>query len=243
MTYDHLSHLPAKMKNLSNLTYLDLSHNALTSFPRIDDPTQAIAQRHLTYLNLSYNALTSYPESINKLIKLTSLNLSHNQITVLSGVSSSFGLPLTKLMSLNLSHNMIYSIPDDFFLGLNELTSIDLSYNKLASIPNLVFYNLAHLTTINLSHNMLKTLPTFLKNSLPQVTSLDLSNNEKLYDISSLNKLKSLTHLNISHTDIAFAPWSAFKRMKNLVVIVAPSDTKIIKLLRKKNIRFEVKNQ
>ncbi|GCL40268.1 small GTP-binding protein [Sphaerospermopsis reniformis] len=69
--------MPDAIKQLTNLSRLDLSHNQLTTLP------DAIKQlTNLSRLDLSHNQLTTLPDAIKQLSKLKKLDLCGNQLNI-----------------------------------------------------------------------------------------------------------------------------------------------------------------
>ena len=88
------------------------------------------------HLNLSYSDFQTIPYDICNEYgqKLISLNLSYNNLTVISEQSRH----LTLLKELNLSHNKLTAI--DKALGhCIRLRKLDLSHNQISSIPDEIF--------------------------------------------------------------------------------------------------------
>ena len=92
----------------------------------------ADAVPRVTGLDLSDNGLTGVlPDSIGILTELTTLNLSGNKITELSGDL----VKLNKLTELDVSNNLLDSLPDLSSLG--SLTKLDVSDNNSIPISSL----------------------------------------------------------------------------------------------------------
>ncbi|XP_042487602.1 probable LRR receptor-like serine/threonine-protein kinase At2g24230 isoform X1 [Macadamia integrifolia] len=158
--------------------------------------------------------------TIGKLSKLESLDLSNNKIT---GLSSDFwGLGST-LKILNLSYNQISgSIPSNVG-NFGALQSLDLSFNSLSgelpasvssllslqvlkldrnrfigSIPSGVL-NCQSLVSIDLSFNLLNgTLPDGFGAAFPKLRTVNLAGNEIHGKSQDFVGLQSITYLNIS---------------------------------------------
>jgi Leucine-rich repeat (LRR) protein len=136
---NQLTSLPESIGNLTNLTNLFLYSNQLTSLPEsIGNPT------NLTWLQLYDNQLTSLPESIGDLTNLTDLYLDSNQLT---SIPESIG-DLTNLTYLGLYNNQLTSLPESIG-NLTNLVYLYLDNNQL----NTDFY--CNLLNVIISNNPL----------------------------------------------------------------------------------------
>ncbi|XP_043696324.1 probable LRR receptor-like serine/threonine-protein kinase At2g24230 isoform X2 [Telopea speciosissima] len=158
--------------------------------------------------------------TIGKLSKLESLDLSNNKIT---GLSSDFWGLGSNLKTLNLSYNQISgSIPSNVG-NFGALQSLDLSFNSFsgelpASVSSLLslqvlkidrnqfigsipsgFLNCQSLVSIDLSFNLLNgTLPYGFGSAFPKLKTLNLAGNEIHGRSEDFVGLQSITYLNIS---------------------------------------------
>ncbi|MHA2365683.1 MAG: leucine-rich repeat domain-containing protein [Candidatus Hodarchaeales archaeon] len=154
----HITSLPEMIGNLTNLEYLDLSHNTLTSLP------ESIGNLpNLGYLDLSDISLTSLPETIGNLLNLEFLNLSYNSLTSLP---ESIG-NLPNLKSLNLSHNSLTSLPETIG-NLPHLEFLDLSHNSLTFLPETII-NLKYLYTFHFQDNKLVSISEAIRNFVKRI--------------------------------------------------------------------------
>jgi internalin A len=143
----------------------------------------------LTTLNVSHHKLTSLPKSLGNLTALATLDLGNNQLT---GLPESLG-SLTALTTLDLGGNQLAGLPES--LGsLTKLTTLDLARNQLAGLPESLG-NLTALTTLNLAGNRLTSLPDSLGN-LAALTTLNLDGSRQLDspDISSLTAIQLMAN-------------------------------------------------
>jgi Leucine-rich repeat (LRR) protein len=153
----------------------------------------------LTSLDLTHNKLSVLPSEIGQLQNLTSLSLSHNKLSVLP---SEIG-QLQSLTSLFLSYNKLSILPSE--IGqLQSLTSLDLSDNKLSVLPSEIG-QLQSLTLLNLNSNKLSVLPSEI-GQLKSLTSLHLGFNKLSILPSEIGQLKSLTWLYLSHNELSVLP-------------------------------------
>lgn len=218
----------AFLKNLSNLTSLDLSYNRISdstflkSLPNltslyliendISDGATLKDLQSLTHLDLNSNKISD-GTFLKNLFNLTHLDLSSNEISDWSFLNS-----LSSLTCLDLRN---HQISDGAFLTNSpKLTSLDLSYNSISGgaflkyLTNLTsldltnsnisdgsfLKNFSNLTSLNLRNNNISD-GSFLKN-LSNLTSLNLRNNN-ISDGSSLSNLLNLKSLNLSNNNIS----------------------------------------
>jgi internalin A len=205
------------IKNLSNLTRLNLSLNQisqLNSLKYLTRLTQLNLQKNnitdlhplkelgeLTQLNLQDNQIVEI-KSLRELKNLTLLNLQANQISELKSLAV-----LTELQNLNLSSNLIKDITP--LQTLNNLKTLNLSSNQIADIEPLGV--LISLEELDLRFNQI--IQTDALQNLKALTCLYLSSN-RINNLSSLTNLTALTHLYLSSNDISDI--SALKHLTNL---------------------------
>jgi Leucine-rich repeat (LRR) protein len=132
------------------------------------------------------NCKISTLAALEKLEKLTTLDLSRNWLQNLAGLAI-----FPRLTTLDLNGNRL---PDLAGLEiLPQLTTLDLSGNRLQDLAGLE--KLAQLTTLYLGDNRLPNLAGLEK--LPQLTTLNLSGS-RLPDLAGLEKLARLTTLDLN---------------------------------------------
>jgi len=120
------------LSKLTSLQSLTLSRNNLTALMIVSPLLDKLV--NLTDLDLSMNQLESVG-GLSKLIKLQKLDLSYNKgFTVVPKGSLS---TLTSLQSLNLRKNELIAVPADL-PKLIDLYRLDLSYNKIKSVTEVV---------------------------------------------------------------------------------------------------------
>ena len=132
LTQGNTTHLPDHLP--TNLTTLDIDHNALVEVPALP--------ANLEFLVLSHNQLRALPTLP---ARLRNLRVDHNQLTKLPFLPAS-------VRRLKVDHNQLTELPS-LPAGLSELK---LSHNNLESIPSLAA---TQLMGVGLGFNQLKTLP------------------------------------------------------------------------------------
>lgn len=134
-----------------NLTYLDLSSEALEVIP-----PEIAKLKGLRVLYLNDNKINTLPEEIGELEKLEVLSLSGNFLAMLP---SSIGR-LERLEQLVLNANRITALPPE--IGeLDELEVLILEENLLESLPD-QFARLRSLSILDLGRNRLTAVPDVL---------------------------------------------------------------------------------
>lgn len=159
-----LTSIPKEFFNLTNLIILNLSSNFLEEIPDEVENLQCLKE-----FNLGFNRLKSLPESMGNLSRLLILNINNNRLTSLP---ESFG-NLAKLTRLNASSNLITSVPNSF-IKLKSIIEIDFKYNNISTIPSiwcrmrartkLYFENNPDLLSLQNNINSISSSKTFSQN-------------------------------------------------------------------------------
>ncbi|CAH8634257.1 unnamed protein product [Dicrocoelium dendriticum] len=139
MQQNMLTKLPKELSNLTHLKQLDLRHNRLEG----NLPPCISGLCSLESLLLRYNKLTSI-YGIQGLKNLTCLVICHNSLK--QEIPETVG-ELTHLTTLDLSHNQITSLPES--IGkCKSLRSLNLQHNQLRHLPDSIgcMQNLCKLT-------------------------------------------------------------------------------------------------
>ncbi len=136
--------IPAAFGGLTNVTYLYLAENELTSLPGEFGNLSSLIAGYL-----DDNQFTSLPSGIVNLTNTHTLSFSNNQ---LASLPPEIGY-LTNLDSLGLSWNRLTTLPVEIG-GLANLTHLYLTGNQLPFIPAGVGF-LSSLTHLYASHNLL----------------------------------------------------------------------------------------
>ncbi|KAJ1419317.1 Leucine-rich repeat [Sesbania bispinosa] len=160
-----------KLLELKNLTTLDISYNNLSvnvntisadhsSFPDISN------------LNMASCNLKTFPGFLRNHSRLTSLDLSHNQI---QGKVPNWIWRLENLQSLNISHNLLTDLEGPLQNLTSNLVALDISNNQLHG-PMPVFPKYA--SYLDYSRNKFSSvIPTDIGEYLSLTNFLSLSNN------------------------------------------------------------------
>ncbi len=203
------------LQSFTSINNLDLSQNKLKNADQIK------YMDSMEKLNISVNQLGNEYSFINKLYELKELNLSSNNITMLSNLET-YVKNLndndyeTKLQALNLGSNNITNI--DVIGNFGQLTSLSLANNKIESIESL--RTLLKLGVLDLSTNNISNIDSLEK--LKNLNTLYIDNNN-LTDIGILGKL-NLTTLAISSNRISdITPL----KNKNILKVFYANDNKI----------------
>eukprot|EP00057_Strongylocentrotus_purpuratus_P010083 XP_011664557.1 PREDICTED: leucine-rich repeat-containing protein 15-like [Strongylocentrotus purpuratus] len=146
--------VPPGLFSGTNIEYLGLSMNEITSFP--SDSLKSMS--NLTFLSLDDNLITSVSKRNLAVFKdsLIHLNLSNNAITYLAPRALT---QLTQLKIIELHQNSLSSIQPKMFDDMTYLLHIDLNNNELASLGSNSFTNLLSLRTLFISDNRLANFP------------------------------------------------------------------------------------
>ncbi|HEY9646912.1 MAG TPA: COR domain-containing protein [Chroococcidiopsis sp.] len=155
----------------------------------------------VTTLDLSSCNLTVLPSEIGQLTRLTSLNLSNNQLTK-SSLPEAIG-QLRQLTALQLVGNQLNDLPEAI-AHLHSLQELDLSYNRLKTIPTAVTL-LPSLTSLVLRSNEISDIPMAIA-QMQSLAVLDLSSNQIGQIPSAIAQLQQLTVLDLTSNQISEVP-------------------------------------
>ena len=196
---------------LVELRFLRLSYNPLHMLP--GDTLSAF--KFLRDMYLRNTQLMSIPTGIFHGTQLTTIDLSHNQLTTLP---SSIFHDLIGLTVLTLSSNSFYELPDGLFRDATEILKLDLDINKLQWLPNQLFDGMFDLYELLLHHNELTSLPRGIFKDLISLEFLYLNSNRlKLLPADAFHGLSQLTNLVLYDNElIAFPVYGTFHRLQNL---------------------------
>ncbi|KAK9937291.1 hypothetical protein M0R45_014091 [Rubus argutus] len=183
--------------NLSNLNYLDLSRNELSS-RNLNFLSHVTSIKYLNLGGLDVgSSRVSWLHVINMLPSLSELHLSNCQISENLPLSLK-SINFTSLLVLDMSQNDIESSFPSWFFNLTSLRKLDLSSNSFSGPIPREFASLKSLEHLDLSSNRLENeLPTFL-GMLPNLRYLNLASNSFWGSIpESIGNLSSLKVLSL----------------------------------------------
>lgn len=163
----------------ANLKKIHLSRNKITTF-------RLLIYKSLLSLDLSYNELENInfnPAELDEL-KLEFLNLSHNNLRSIDGISN-----LPNLKYLDLSRNKIEKLEENHFSTFRKLTSLNLSFNKLSVISGCIFCAQKNLKSIDFFNNNIRTIDGLMIHPSKSLKYLDMRENELIdFDYKTLVK-------------------------------------------------------
>ncbi|XP_071537878.1 uncharacterized protein haf isoform X2 [Panulirus ornatus] len=195
------------------LENLNLQDNRLATVPSV-----ALANlKKLKLLDLSGNHITNIPDEAFKDLRLSTLKLADNELT-LSGRSFA-GLERT-LQNLNLKGTQLRTLPPAL-LNLPVLAFLDVAQNQIRGLEGGALRNLHSLTALNLERNLLQTLEVegFIGVN-DTLSSLSLLNNLITdFPREALNTLTELRVLDIGFNLIAEIPVDGFRGVKSLTLL------------------------
>ncbi|KAJ3696201.1 hypothetical protein LUZ60_001578 [Juncus effusus] len=198
------------LSNLTNLSYLNLSHNSL--FGQLPHELLSLLT-NLTILDISFNSLSGpIPSSRSLLIQVVNLsgNFFNGSILVINS---------TSLVSLNMSNNSLTGpIPTSICTLSPFLTSLDISYNKIDGEISEEIGNCSVLKTLQAGYNKLTgSLPAKLF-TLVSLQHLCLPSNwiEGSLNGYPIRQLTNLITLDLSTNNLTgFIP-ASIGQLKNL---------------------------
>lgn len=206
-----------KILNLTNNHLQNLKTIGLSDSSREQNLSVRSCNLVIEILDMSHNDLIVLSDnSLSKLRSLTKLLLQNNAISALE--DGAFG-GLLSLQVLNLSSNFISTVPPEIFSDSKSLKQINLSNNTVNVLPPGLFEGLNQLQILDLSHNDL-TSQWINKGSfvgLLRMVILNLSYNRLTrVDRYMFQDLYSLQKLNLEHNEIASIEEHTFEELRNL---------------------------
>uniref|UniRef100_K1QF97 Leucine-rich repeat and IQ domain-containing protein 1 n=1 Tax=Magallana gigas TaxID=29159 RepID=K1QF97_MAGGI len=157
------------LKDLSNLTFLDLSHNSLSSIHGLSGCS------NLRWLDLSKNKITRIGGT-ESLRRLHTLKLSHNQLISTTGLNDT-----PTLQMIDMSSNHLQTVEDvsniEDLVPLNNLLilkHLDISHNQILEVESVSasVTKCVHLESLSVAGNPFTEL-TDLDLSLPSLKRID----------------------------------------------------------------------
>lgn len=196
---------PGAFAALNAMRTLNLSRNIIE---RTENTTNCLFEENLslTTLDLSHNRISSiraktFPELRWTKFKLSSVDLSNNQIMIITKELRKGTMTLKKL---NLSRNKITEIKPTVMGNLTVLEDLDLSYNELSFLDPAIFGPPPNLKSINLEGNYLRKFPTDILTRAPNLTYINLEANKiKLFNLDFMPKIKNGTRVILKENPIA----------------------------------------
>ena len=210
---NHLVELPKTLISLTNLQLLNVRSNRLTHLPDLMGlGSQGGGLRSLRDLNVSHNDLEILNDSIQKLSRLTVIDVRHcqlkefpdalcdlqeNLVTIYYDYNFVLKFPkpigkLAGLRSLHLSKNELKTVPMGCIEFMTALTHLDLSHNWLEDIPQTIGVN-RYIKNLILNNNHLQVAPRSLV-ALTSLEKLNLACNhiKRVPEITTLTRLSEL---------------------------------------------------
>ena len=187
-------HPPEDIFNFPNLSHIETRNH------RLQQPLEWLSQlTQLTSLDLSNNELSSL-SGLENLSNLSSLDLRNNQLSSLEGLGQ-----LSNLSYLDLRNNQLSSL--EGLEQLSNLSSLDLGFNQLSSLEGLG--QLSNLSSLDLDNNQLSNIFRRLSNSniknLRQLHNLSLLRlgGNRLSNIKNLGQISNLSYLSLRQNQLS----------------------------------------
>ncbi|KAH7512503.1 hypothetical protein FEM48_Zijuj12G0097600 [Ziziphus jujuba var. spinosa] len=167
LAHNNIESLKQELRNLSQLTVLNVSHNKLSELPA------AIGELSLLKsLDVSFNSIQQLPEDIGSAASLVKIDCSSNR---LKEIPCSIGRCIG-LSEFKSSNNIITTLPEDM-ANCSKLMKLDVEGNKLIVLSENLIASWAMLTELNASKNLLSSIPENI-GSLSRLIRLDLHQNK-----------------------------------------------------------------
>lgn len=181
-----------------NLNRLDISNNEVKIVQNAD---RLSSFQNLIDLSMAGNQIQNAHEIFRNLTsKVQRLNLAGTHI----GNAYSFNTfgRLFALEYLNLSDTNLWILDANPFIKLRNLITLDLSHNNLQNCDFTI--SSSNLTELRVSNSRITNATEIIGNLRPSVQILDLSRNNiaSTIDLTSMQHLSNLTHLNLSGTHL-----------------------------------------
>lgn len=203
---------PKALSRLRYLENLDLSDNSLESLP-----SRALSGLPLAEVDLSYNSFQNFDMDVFA-TKVNGepiiVDLSHNQIRVISRGDRGGGAPL--IQSLSLTANRLTDVPA---LGGLPLRYLNLDANPIGSVHRGAFAQLKDLVHLSLSGMPeLREIRPHAFTGLESLQVLDLSGNTELKTLSPdiFTGLDALQELNLSGSGVTSLPGDTLARLPSV---------------------------
>ncbi|KAF2153651.1 L domain-like protein, partial [Myriangium duriaei CBS 260.36] len=193
------------------------------AFPDIDpEDTYSEADKQASIfaavvrMDIRSNQLLGLPVGLKYLRRLTTLNLSRNELgnSVFEVLSQ-----LESLRELYLAENNINGFLPQSINSLTKLEVLDLSNNRILNVPESI-RSMTALRSLNLSSNQLTGVPMDALETLPLV-ELDVSSNALVGALFpfGVNCLKDIQQLNVSNNSLASLAFSESVSLPNIRIL------------------------
>ncbi|TFL03004.1 adenylate cyclase-like protein [Pterulicium gracile] len=188
---NQISAFPSQISELKRLEELDCRRNLVT------DLTIVCMLEGLQSLRADHNTVHALDLSIGS--RMSSLDVSHNDITRISLLPGPIGKTPYNLVSLDISYAKLSSLDDLALSQLTSLQTLKLDHNALKILPDSIC-NLTSLVTLQCSYGSLTELPVNIGN-LHKLEFLDLHCNSlkqlppSLWNCASLRVLSVASNL------------------------------------------------
>eukprot|EP00164_Ancoracysta_twista_P003045 GFYU01004061.1.p1 GENE.GFYU01004061.1~~GFYU01004061.1.p1 ORF type:complete len:664 (+),score=145.53 GFYU01004061.1:74-2065(+) len=152
-------------------------------------------------------------EALDRWLSLRKLQLSHNDLTSITGLQWCS----QTLLSLNLASNDLrtLSVPGPSF-QLRGLRFLDVSSNDLSSLAELMFC--PNLVWLNAANNDIVMLGDNFRHNMDKLQWVDLSNND-LVSLGTLPECPSLKYVNLYSNDLSLAECNHLSSLQQLRVV------------------------
>lgn len=157
-------------RSLQNLEQLVLYNCNI----RLIEPGSIENVPKLKKLNLGSNRLSIIQKGVFNGLNIETLDLSDNNLLVLSKEALS-NLPYLRILILK--RNKIQEYDPTWFTNTTEIEELDLTFNNIETLPNRAFDKFNKINSILLGHNQLKNIDAGAFTGLPYLDKLDLSHN------------------------------------------------------------------
>ncbi|XP_031828498.1 leucine-rich repeat and fibronectin type-III domain-containing protein hattifattener [Nomia melanderi] len=201
----------------NSLKSLNLKNNNISEIPS----NTLKALRNLTVLDLSMNKITMVNDNAFVGLKLVTLKLSDNEVTLAPGA---FRTLERSLKNLNLKGTRQKKVPEAL-RGLKTLAFLDLSQNSIRELPGSAgtkaFEGLESLTGLNLERNLIQNIgPDAFFGIKHTLSSLSLLNNLiPDFPTAAINSIQDLRVLDIGFNLITELPVNAFQKNPSITLL------------------------
>ncbi|KAK9304569.1 hypothetical protein QLX08_004016 [Tetragonisca angustula] len=201
----------------NSLKSINLKDNELMEIPSATLKTL----KNLTVLDLSMNKITKVNDNAFTGLKLVTLKLSDNEVTLATG---SFRGLERSLKNLNLKGTRQKKVPEAL-RGLKTLAFLDLSQNSIRELPGSAgtkaFEGLDSLTGLNLERNLIQNIgPDAFHGIKNTLSSLSLLNNLiPDFPTVAINSIQDLRVLDIGFNLITELPVNAFQKNPSITLL------------------------